>query len=87
VSTIVEYLRKTHKYYLNDRIPHIETLVDRLIADNPGRNDIVLVKKFFGSYHEEFYKHIMREEDNAFPYILKLEKAYNSKDDSRQYIE
>lgn len=87
VSTIVEYLRKTHNYYLYDRIPHIETLVDSLIADNPGRNDIVLVKKFFVSYHEEFHKHIMREEDNVFPYILTLEKAFNSKEDSRQYVD
>ncbi|HEX2936581.1 MAG TPA: hemerythrin domain-containing protein [Bacteroidales bacterium] len=87
VSTIVEYLRKTHNYYLNDRIPHIETLVDSLIADNPGRNDIVLVKKFFVSYHEEFHKHIMREEDNVFPYILKLEKVHNSMEDKRPYVE
>lgn len=87
VSTIVEYLRKTHNYYLNDRIPHIEMLVDRLIADNPGRNDIVLVKKFFASYHEEFHKHIMREENNVFPYILTLEKAYHSKENTRQYLD
>jgi len=87
VSIIIDYLRKTHSYYLKDRIPHIEILVDRLIAENPGRNDIILVKKFFASYHEEFYKHIMREEDTVFPYILTIEKAYNSGDDAKKYIE
>jgi regulator of cell morphogenesis and NO signaling len=87
VGTIIHYLRKTHDYYLNDRLPYIESLVDKLILLNPDRQDIVLVKKFFASYHEEFYNHILREEKSVFPYIISLEKAYEEPGDKKQYIE
>jgi regulator of cell morphogenesis and NO signaling len=86
ISTIIQYLSKTHSYYLSDKLPHIESLVDHLIVVNPDRQDIVLVKKFFASYHEEFYNHMMREEKQLFPYILSLESLPTEEQDKKAFV-
>jgi regulator of cell morphogenesis and NO signaling len=87
VRTIIDYLKKTHIYYLNDRLPYIESMVDHLIVENPNRTDIVLVKKFFLSYHDEFHKHILREENEVFPYILTIEDAFISGKNLSEIVE
>jgi regulator of cell morphogenesis and NO signaling len=45
------------------------------MATNYDRKDLALVKKFFISYHNEFTKHIEREEKEIFPYVMEIEKA------------
>jgi regulator of cell morphogenesis and NO signaling len=86
VSTIVTYLQKTHDYYINYTFPLISSLIEKLLASNFERKDLTLVRKFFISYHNEFVKHIEKEEKDVFPYILELEKAFLQKNSSPDII-
>jgi len=77
VSLIVKYLKKTHLYYLDEKIPEIERNIDRVLEEEKSFNDkFKLVKNFFTEYKQELTKHINREETAIYPYVLEIESAY-----------
>ncbi len=73
---LVDYLRKTHNYYLEQKIPEIECLIgemgSEMISDSRSHK---ILQQFFSHYKEELEKHIEREENNVYPYVLELENA------------
>lgn len=78
-SMLIDYLRKTHRYYLDEKIPEIELLISELIKINEESNEaFVLLKNFFLEYKNELSNHIYREEQRVYPYVLELEKAVDS---------
>jgi len=70
---IVDYLRKTHHYYISYELPKIERLLTQMLAgcenDCPS---LKLIHEFFMKYRQELISHIADEEDRVFPYIVKL---------------
>lgn len=71
--TIVEYLRKTHQYYMCIQIPLIERHIEALInTGTPNDKNLALVKNFYQNYKTELALHIQREETLTFPYITAL---------------
>lgn len=76
LRTIIEYLIKTHVYYLNQKLPKLEKLMDALIA-NYGNSELMLfkIKDFYTEYKRNLIAHIQKEEVYLFPYILKLINA------------
>lgn len=78
LELIIDYLRRTHDFYLDVKIPEIGDLIDKMIkkSDKIHKGALDLIKKFFEEYHEELKSHIKREEDVVYPYILELEKLY-----------
>ncbi|MBN2348343.1 MAG: hemerythrin domain-containing protein [Bacteroidales bacterium] len=81
VHLIVNYLKKTHDYYLDKKIPEIAELILRLTTQFPPSTlpGIDLLNRFFIDYKEELTRHIQREDDSIMPYILEVEQAFNSK--------
>lgn len=74
LSVVVEYLKKTHSYYLNTGLPKIEDQINRLIANSALSDEKKkLVLTFFEDYKKEFLDHIMKEEEEVLPYILEIE--------------
>ncbi len=75
LSTVVEYLKKTHAHYLKIELPKIEnntfSLINNSLLSNDKKN---LVTTFFNDYKKEFIDHIMKEEEKVLPYILEIEK-------------
>jgi regulator of cell morphogenesis and NO signaling len=77
VSLIVAYLKKTHQYYLQEKIPEIERYIHSVIADEKTVNDkFKLVDGFFTEYKQELTNHIGREETKVHPYVLEIEKGF-----------
>ena len=78
---LVEYLNKSHRYYLEEKIPEIEQLINKL-QDNEDLDleTFLLLKNFFAGYKQELTNHIEREERLVYPYVKKLEKAIDSGD-------
>jgi len=78
IQLIVDYLIKTHHFYLDEKIPEIENLIEKMVhecynqKDNPN-----LLKKFFNEYKEELINHTRREDEVVFPYAIQVEKAFN----------
>ncbi len=68
---IVDYLHKTHDYYLNYSIPRIDYLLDGLVNSGQGEG-MALIRKFYREYRHEFFAHISDEEENFFPYVRSI---------------
>jgi len=79
VKLIINYLRKTHKFYIDFKFPELQNLINKMVNTcYPKSKDVALVNKFFNEYKEELNNHINREEEVAFPYAIKIENAYLS---------
>ena len=80
ITLIIEYIQKSHTYYLELKVPQIETLISDLCkeADLSQKKHLVLLEKFFSEYKNELIEHIQDEENDVFPYVLSLNKVYNT---------
>ncbi|MBE0653539.1 MAG: hypothetical protein IH594_07060, partial [Bacteroidales bacterium] len=77
VKLIVDYLQKTHDYYLTEKIPEMEKMIgEMVIKSGADTQKSELVRNFFNEYHEELKNHINREEQRVQPYVLEIENAF-----------
>ncbi len=70
-KTILSYLSESHKYYLDERLPHIEAHLEKIIDSCPEKFGNT-IKRFFNEYKDEVESHFKYEEDVVFPYINSL---------------
>jgi regulator of cell morphogenesis and NO signaling len=71
LKALINYLLESHKYYLNERLPHIEEHLDHIIkACNPKYGN--MLRRFFEEYKNEVVDHFIYEEKNVFPYLQQL---------------
>jgi regulator of cell morphogenesis and NO signaling len=76
VSIVIDYLIKTHQYYVNYLIPENDRLMELFLSANPEEStENELVRKFYTKFKDEFVIHINFEEREMFPYILQLNEA------------
>jgi regulator of cell morphogenesis and NO signaling len=75
---IVEYLRKTHRYYLDYILPRTKRMLEALLKSCKGDcEELKLIKAFYRKYEDELSRHLDNEEYNVFPYIYKLINNHN----------
>lgn len=68
---LINYLLESHKYYLNERLPHIEEHLDHIInACIPKYGN--MLRRFFQEYKNEVVDHFIYEEKNVFSYMQQL---------------
>jgi regulator of cell morphogenesis and NO signaling len=76
--SLLNYLRKTHEYYLSKKLPEIEQSLNNLLSDYTDSDPLLTsLSRFFMTYKRALTKHISDEEDLLFPYIeymLKLKQ-------------
>lgn len=76
---IIDYLRKTHKYYFEYLFPEVERRLQRVLDGCDGDcNDLELIKNFYNKYKKELSNHIREEEETVFPYILKITECHEN---------
>jgi len=75
---IVDYLRKSHQYFINTSLPKIEKLLARLVKSSHS-DDLKVIQTFYNKYKDELIEHINDEEENTFPYVLELQEVYEKK--------
>lgn len=71
MTGLVPYLEKSHRYYVDKRLPHIERHLDAIAQKLEGRIGHVLIS-FFQDYKREVEEHFSHEECNVFPHIRAL---------------
>ena len=71
LTTILDYLKKTHRYYLDKKLPEMENVTAEL-AKCVDSNNSEIIHFFFLKFSTELKKHIQFEEQHVFPYILQL---------------
>ncbi len=77
VKLITDYLQKTHKYYIEIKVPEIESHIDELVNTcYSQKENMSLLKRFFEEYNTELHHHILREETVVFPYTQMIEDAF-----------
>lgn len=80
VTLLINYLKKTHDYYLLNKIPEIEGLISEMASESEvDKVSHNLLQKFFEEYKNELIKHIEKEENRVYPYVLDLELAISHK--------
>jgi len=87
IELIVNYLQKTHVYYTKEKIPEIHKLINNLEFKTNSQRNIDLLKDFFTQYSNEFNQHIKREDDFIYPYVVSLQKAFDTKQISKSDID
>ncbi len=73
----VDYLLKSHRYYNLEKIPQIETLIDKSewqTSEQSKHKELIV--KFFEHYKKEAASHIQFEEKHIYPYVLFVEAAF-----------
>lgn len=70
---LVDYLKKTHRYYIDYSLPRIEKLIHRLLESTPEQNsEMKMIETFYLAYKKKLLEHIREEEEDVFPYVEKL---------------
>lgn len=73
-TTIIGYLKKTNKYYVNYQLPNIERHFNLLIAkSNTSNCNLPLIKDFFNEVKCELLSRIDEDENHWFPEIINKE--------------
>jgi len=80
-ALLIDYLKRSHRYYLDEKIPGIELIIDKLGKESElDTETFLLLKNFFTEYKQELVNHINKEESTVYPYVKKLEHAIDSGD-------
>ena len=70
---IVDYLKKTHAYYVEYSLPRIEKLIHRLLESTPEQNsEMKMIEQFYLAYKKKLVEHFDEEEQDVFPLVEKL---------------
>ncbi|MBK5277961.1 MAG: hemerythrin domain-containing protein [Bacteroidia bacterium] len=76
LHVIVDYLRKTHTYYLDKKLLEIEQSIHLLVNAYPSAHPLLLLlHTFYADYKRHLITHIEMEERELLPYIVKLEQV------------
>jgi len=79
LEIIIDYIQKTHKYYITKKLCEIEQSIDILLKDYSGSHPLLrILDNFFSEYTADLTGHISVEEKQLLPYInclLKFEKG------------
>lgn len=88
-TLIITYIKKSHQYYLSQKIPNIEKMIAalNLSPENTNPEPFQLVERFFLNYRKELTAHILWEENHMHPYVLDLETAFVSKSPEKNIVE
>jgi regulator of cell morphogenesis and NO signaling len=74
LAVIVDYIQKTHNYYLSKKLLEIEQSIALLLKDYEAQHPLLTVlQNFYARYHKHLADHIHEEETILLPYILALE--------------
>lgn len=71
ISTIIRFLKNSHRFYKHDKYPELKSFLVQL-HERQDTEDIQLIEKFFNDYFEEVLEHLDYEESIVFPYICRL---------------
>ena len=72
MGNLLSYLKASHQYYLDERFPHIESHLQRIV-EACGQKYGPMLSHFYDEYKQEVMRHIQYyEEEVVFPYIEAL---------------
>lgn len=74
LQPLVPYLQSSHRYYLNERLPHIKRHLLN-VASHAGHRYGTVLRQFFADYEGEVQDHFTFEEQHIFPMLQEAVSA------------
>ncbi|CDN31295.1 hypothetical protein BN938_1201 [Mucinivorans hirudinis] len=71
IESMLQYLKRSHDYYINTRIVSIEQRLAKMVDSCTGYH-YKIISGFFSEYKQEVLKHFQHEEVEVFPNIRAL---------------
>lgn len=83
IIEILDYLKKTHQYFLEIKLVRIEKKINDLIdiCCKENSSKIELIRNFYLEYKNELVEHIKYEDEIIFPYVYDLLNKKQKKQD------
>jgi regulator of cell morphogenesis and NO signaling len=79
IPLIVDYIQRTHIYYLEKKLPEIEQSIELLSGHYESQHPILLaLRNFFRPSVKDLSEHIHAEETALLPYLVLLQNAGNN---------
>lgn len=73
---LIDYLKNTHKYYINYVLPKIERLLNQVLSScSENCSTLKMISTFYQKYKTELLLHLKLEDEKVFPYIIDLIKT------------
>ncbi|NJO91021.1 MAG: hypothetical protein HC831_20185 [Chloroflexia bacterium] len=88
-KVIIQYLSNTHSYYLEVKVPEIQSYIDEMekkVSPENSKN-VKLLNNFFKEYKEELITHLANEDNRVYPYIISLEEAFSQKNIAQTLVD
>lgn len=83
IIPILRFLKNSHVYFLEEKIPKLKQLINNKINSVPQENCTRLIQKFLDDYSREVLEHMEYENRTVFPYIdallVKKQTTYSIK--------
>lgn len=74
LDVLVDYLQRSHRYYLDVIIPELTHLLQHLQEVSNGSFPLLhALPAFWRSYRMELHSHFRQEDEGLFPYVKKLQ--------------
>ena len=70
VKTLLDYLRASHRYFLDFQLPSIRKKLEESLSQND--NLVVLILRLYDEYAHDIQLHMKYEEKTLFPYVEAL---------------
>ena len=86
MSMLVPYLKASHSYYTEERLPHIGKHISHIasrIEEKYGR----VLKQFYADFRKEINDHFLSEEKIEFPKLLSLQQGVRKCRTAKSYSE
>ena len=78
LEIIIDYIHRTHRYYLSKKLYEIEQTINILVKDYSDNHPLLeALKSFFKEYSLSLKSHVLAEEQELLPYIKNLILARN----------
>ena len=82
---LVPYLQVSHRYYIEERLPHIQQHLSHL-SESMEPSVSQMLSTFFEDYRQELSTHFQEEEYRLFPYIERLQNGEKITDKVNNYF-
>jgi regulator of cell morphogenesis and NO signaling len=87
LELIVDYIQRTHVYYLEKKLPEIEQSILLLSGHYESQHPILIaLQNFFRHYVQDLSEHIQAEEKLLLPYIQLLREAGHTPADFSRFL-
>lgn len=81
MSLLVPYLKASHRYYIDERLPHIGKHINHIASRIDAKCGRIL-KQFYADFKKEIISHFQSEEQNDFPRLADLQNGIRRKGSS-----